>query len=690
MDQEVLTRNRQVGPAEAAMTIIGIAESVVPEQAPEGVNNEDDDDQGTSSAAVRFKSIVGDGVERKGGEDSSILNAADESNIGNDSRVDDYDNSSEDEGSAEEQDEGARDESIEDSRMDDNTEEAGEQGEETSVKAAQRERRTPNIVFTVEIFSETPMPMPFLTPSSSSSSSVAEAVQAPQESSSSSSLISQDPQGPQMSSSVISQDPQGPLGSSSGITESRVMEASPSSSSLTDHQEPQTSSNTPSGHGLKWRIVPHIHSIDTIQLLPEDAAMSSFSETNFMSSLHDKFNDFVTVLASLDAAILLRCQWRMECFHRKNTPRTMEVHFIRGDTSARYRTKDHFVKEFKERLRTERRKERAAKRQSLGGESAASKTSSSSATAVKRKTSKRLKELKKKQMIAAMPKRVTRATTRPADIRPAKKPREPTITDRFADLIKTANRVVVVLGAGVSTAAGLPDFRTKTTGLYSAISSGKLGKDALPAELLFHAETFEQDPVPFYDFASKTFMPLLEAAKPTLAHHFVRLLMDNNKLLRCYTQNVDGLEKSAGVDDKYLVLCHGTLRSGRCMRCRGKVAEPFWWQAKSDTNKGIPECSRPGCKGDLRPEMIFFGEEVPALIECRLEHDVKKCDLLIVMGTSLSVRPVSGILEEIPKDVPRVWINRVVPPDEMEFTLTHQGDCDDAVGKLLRRLRWWG
>ena len=153
--------------------------------------------------------------------------------------------------------------------------------------------------------------------------------------------------------------------------------------------------------------------------------------------------------------------------------------------------------------------------------------------------------------------------------------------------------------------------------------------------------------------------------------------------MRCYTQNVDELEITAGITGSKLMLCHGTLRSARCLKCKAKTTEPFWWKADSLINKGIPECKQTlKCNGDLRPEMKFFGDEVSGKLPLQIQRDASKCDLVLVIGTSLSVLPVCEILQALPDQVPKVWINKNIPPEHFNFDFVLKGDCDTQITKL--------
>lgn len=124
---------------------------------------------------------------------------------------------------------------------------------------------------------------------------------------------------------------------------------------------------------------------------------------------------------------------------------------------------------------------------------------------------------------------------------------------------------------------------------------------------------------------------------PTLTHSFIALLADKNKLLRNYTQNIDGLEYLADTPAERLVECHGHYRTSTCISCRTPANAEQVKQSIVDHGKA-PLCHR--CKSYVKPDIVFFGENLPARFHASLKGDVKKTDLVLVMGTSLQVAPV--------------------------------------------------
>mmetsp|Transcript_4201 Transcript_4201/g.17815 ORF Transcript_4201/g.17815 Transcript_4201/m.17815 type:complete len:301 (-) Transcript_4201:900-1802(-) len=207
--------------------------------------------------------------------------------------------------------------------------------------------------------------------------------------------------------------------------------------------------------------------------------------------------------------------------------------------------------------------------------------------------------------------------------------------------------VVVVTGAGISTAAGVPDFRSDD-GIYK-----RLEKLNLPEpESVFDISYFRNDPVPFYSLAQE-----LSAFnyKPTFAHRLIKLLDDKGLLRRLYTQNIDGLDAATGLSSDRIIEAHGSFSTASCIDCGGSATE----QAKEAIRQAsVPYCTE--CKGLVKPDIVFFGEALPAKFYRNLERDMESADLCLVIGTSLKVMPVASLPDTMAHSKHRVLINREV------------------------------
>eukprot|EP00127_Corallochytrium_limacisporum_P006930 Clim_evm16s238 gene=Clim_evmTU16s238 len=249
-------------------------------------------------------------------------------------------------------------------------------------------------------------------------------------------------------------------------------------------------------------------------------------------------------------------------------------------------------------------------------------------------------------------------------------------------------RILVVSGAGLSVSAGIPDFRTPGTGLYD-----NLEKYNLPyPEAIFTMDFFNTDPSPFF-LLSKELMP--GKFKPTLGHFFIRMLHDRGLLLRAYTQNIDTLEREAGVPGDRVIEAHGSFATATCQtrKCRCKVELK---DIRDRVLSGeIPRCNECKEEGVLKPDIVFFGESLPERFFNNVDRDVDEADLVIVMGTSLAVAPVCMLPTMVDRMVPRVLINlemvgdfqsRTNPRNYRDISLITQ--CDEAVMEICKGAGW--
>ncbi|OQR80210.1 NAD-dependent protein deacetylase sirtuin-2-like [Tropilaelaps mercedesae] len=195
--------------------------------------------------------------------------------------------------------------------------------------------------------------------------------------------------------------------------------------------------------------------------------------------------------------------------------------------------------------------------------------------------------------------------------------------------------VIFMVGAGISTAAGIPDFRSPSVGIYNKLSHFNLPSP----EAIFDIGYFHRNPAPFFELA-KELMP--QKLKPTKAHHFLKLMHDKGLLLRLYTQNIDTLEREAGIPDAKLVEAHGTFHTSHCLGCR-KAYKFEWMKAEIAKPDNIPKCVK--CKHVVKPDIVFFGENLPERFYRLADEDFAKCDLLVIIGTSLQVQPFAGLVD---------------------------------------------
>ncbi|XP_062596897.1 NAD-dependent protein deacetylase sirtuin-2-like isoform X2 [Saccostrea cucullata] len=211
-----------------------------------------------------------------------------------------------------------------------------------------------------------------------------------------------------------------------------------------------------------------------------------------------------------------------------------------------------------------------------------------------------------------------------------------------------AKNIITMAGAGISTSAGIPDFRSPKTGLYD-----NLEKFNLPnPQAVFSIDYFKENPVPYFTVRKEM---ILGNFKPTPCHYFIRMLSEKGLLLRHYTQNIDALERTAGIDPDLMMEAHGSNRVGHCLNCSSEYSHK--WIKDILRKDGIPKCTVEGCTGTIKPDTVFFGEQLPKRFTELVDQDFDKCDLLIILGTSLKVQPFARITSRVPDETPRLYIN---------------------------------
>mmetsp|Transcript_65667 Transcript_65667/g.137275 ORF Transcript_65667/g.137275 Transcript_65667/m.137275 type:complete len:371 (-) Transcript_65667:570-1682(-) len=265
---------------------------------------------------------------------------------------------------------------------------------------------------------------------------------------------------------------------------------------------------------------------------------------------------------------------------------------------------------------------------------------------------------------------------------------------------KECKKVVVMCGAGISTSAGIPDFRSPGTGLYD-----NLQKYNLPSpEAIFEVDYFLRNPSAFYELAKEMWPGNW---KPTPAHYFIKLLHDKGILLRCYTQNIDSLECVAGVPEDKLIAAHGNFDKAHVVRVHDSDPEievPIEELKKAlDSGKDALTALSYQYGGLVKPKIVFFGESLPERFLQSHHQDLQDCDLLIVLGTSLVVAPFNSLVGLASPAAPRLLINRDPAGTCSELSrgfrfekegddnwrdVFHKGDCDGGCRALAQLLGW--
>ncbi|KAF5246044.1 hypothetical protein FAUST_1455 [Fusarium austroamericanum] len=243
-----------------------------------------------------------------------------------------------------------------------------------------------------------------------------------------------------------------------------------------------------------------------------------------------------------------------------------------------------------------------------------------------------------------------------------------------------SKNIVVLTGAGISTAAGIPDFRSPGTGLYA-----NLARLNLPyAEAVFDISYFREHPEPFYVLANELYPGKFH---PTVSHAFIALLARKNLLQMLFTQNIDCLERVAGVPSDRIIEAHGSFAKQRCIECKEEYPDD---KMKEHVFGGkVPHCDKEGCKGLVKPDIVFFGEPLPKAFDNNT-FQVAMADLVLVAGTSLSVYPFAALPGLAQEGKPRVLFNmeQVGQLGSRSDDVIELGDCDAGIRKFADELGW--
>lgn len=227
---------------------------------------------------------------------------------------------------------------------------------------------------------------------------------------------------------------------------------------------------------------------------------------------------------------------------------------------------------------------------------------------------------------------------------------------------------------------------------------------------IFDIAYFRANPEPFFTLSKE----LIPGSKyqPTKSHKFIKHLQNVGRLQRNFTQNIDGLERLAGIDPKFIVESHGTYHTARCVGPKIEHEDFEDSEHKIALMKAIrtPGCGKPyslefikehvskdsipiceSCGGIVKPDITFFYESLPSRFYNCLS-DFETCDALIIMGTSLAVQPFADLINHVKTDVPRLLINMETLDHLFDFENKRdaffKGSCDEGVLAFMNEMEW--
>jgi len=232
-------------------------------------------------------------------------------------------------------------------------------------------------------------------------------------------------------------------------------------------------------------------------------------------------------------------------------------------------------------------------------------------------------------------------------------------------ILKDSENIVFFGGAGVSTASGIPDFRS-ADGLYSEKSKARY----TPEEILSHT-FFVRNPEMFYEFYKSKM--IYRDAKPNEAHIALAKLEKQGKLKAVITQNIDGLHQVAG--SKNVLELHGSVHRNKCNLC-GKSFELDHIMESI----GKPICDK--CGGVVKPEVVLYEEMLDEEIMKASVDYIRNADVLIIGGTSLSVYPAAGLVAYYRGDK-LVLINKTATSYDSRANLVLYGDIAEIFKETV-------
>jgi len=238
------------------------------------------------------------------------------------------------------------------------------------------------------------------------------------------------------------------------------------------------------------------------------------------------------------------------------------------------------------------------------------------------------------------------------------------------DKISRAAHCTVFTGAGVSTLSGIRDFRGKN-GLYNDVD----------AEKIFDIEYFEKDPTFFYK-ASSSFIYNLDEKQPSVVHLVLAELEKRGLLKALITQNIDLLHEKAG--SRNVIEIHGSPKIHYCLRCTG-VRMPFEEAAAIVKAGEFPLC--PKCTRILKPAITFFGEALPMDALREATDEAQKSDLMLVLGTSLTVYPAAAMPQYTLRQGGKIIIVNNMPTPLDNMAALHYDNLEEVFYGLQKVMK---
>jgi len=236
---------------------------------------------------------------------------------------------------------------------------------------------------------------------------------------------------------------------------------------------------------------------------------------------------------------------------------------------------------------------------------------------------------------------------------------------RLVALLAGARRILVFTGAGISTGSGIPDFRGPN-GVWQK------------RQPVYYDEFLASDDKrrEYWEYKLEGY-PLFVAARPNATHAAIVALERMGRVQAIVTQNIDGLHQAAGSSAERVVELHGTNAYVECVQC-GVESDPAPAMAHFDKTRQVPTCA--ACGGWLKAATISFGQPLRPEVIDRGFAEAAGCDLVLALGSTLSVHPAASIpLVAVKRGVPYVIINRGATDHDDVATLRLEGDVAEIL-----------
>lgn len=247
--------------------------------------------------------------------------------------------------------------------------------------------------------------------------------------------------------------------------------------------------------------------------------------------------------------------------------------------------------------------------------------------------------------------------------------------ETFQKMVDESKNIVFFGGAGVSTASGIPDFRSSSgiynNGLYTAVD----GNEYAPEEML-HINFYINHTIEFYDFYRKVMCAT--GYEPNVTHYKLAELEKAGKLRCVITQNIDGLHQKAG--SKAVYELHGSIYRNKCTRCGKEFPVEYVQNAV-----GVPYCDK--CNNNramVKPMVTLYGEQLPNGVFDKATMEIAEADMLIIAGTSLNVMPAATLVSYYAGDR-LVIINKDTTDKDKYADLVINDDMTKIFEKLVIR-----